>query len=72
MTGIDFDGIIKVAALPITANIGQPPQEPPMPVTPFDAFKALTRKLVRVPKADADKKESEYKKRKRNAKDRPV
>jgi hypothetical protein len=44
----------------------------PLPVTPFDAFKALTRKLVRVPKAEADKKESEYKKRKRNTKQRPA
>jgi hypothetical protein len=30
------------------------------PLTPFDAFKALTRKLVRVPKAELDKAEAEY------------
>jgi hypothetical protein len=47
-------------------------RENTLPVTPFDAFKALARKLVRVPKAEADKKESEYKKRKRNRKDRPA
>jgi hypothetical protein len=30
----------------------------------FDAFKALTRKLVRVPKAELDKAEAEYQRKK--------
>jgi hypothetical protein len=43
-----------------------------LPPTPFDAFKAMTRKLVRAPKAAGEKKESEYKKRKKNSKRRPA
>ena len=39
-------------------------RNPPLPVTPFDAFKALTRKLVRVPKAELDKAEAEYQRKK--------
>lgn len=31
-----------------------------LPVTPFDAFKALAGKLVRVPKAELDKAEAKY------------
>ena len=51
--------------------MSEQPSSPP-PLTPFDAFKALTRKLVRVPKAEADKKESEHQKRKKQGRRRPA
>ena len=35
------------------------PATPPLP-TPFDAFKALAAKIVQVPKAEIDRRESEY------------
>ena len=44
----------------------------PLPLAPFDAFKALTRKLVRAPKVEAEKKESEHKKRKKTSKRKPA
>jgi hypothetical protein len=36
------------------------PPDPSAPATPFDAFKELAAKLVRVPKAEADKREAAY------------
>jgi hypothetical protein len=44
----------------------------PLPLAPFDAFKAMNRKLVRAPKAEPEKKESEYKKRKKTSRRKPA
>lgn len=38
--------------------------------TPFDRFKTLAGKLVRVPKKDVDRKEAEYQRKKARRKSR--
>jgi hypothetical protein len=38
----------------------EPDDKPPDTGTPFDKFKALLGKLVRVPKKEVDRKEVEY------------
>jgi hypothetical protein len=40
------------------------------PATPFEKFKDLARKLVSVPKKEADKKEADYQRKKRDRKRR--
>jgi hypothetical protein len=39
-----------------------PSQPPPPQRSPFDAFKELAGKLIRVPKAEIDRREAEYQK----------
>jgi hypothetical protein len=43
----------------------------PEPDTPFDAFKELARKIVSVPKKEADEKEKEYQRKKQADKKTP-
>jgi hypothetical protein len=54
-----------VATLPFSGKVlvmKEPTDKPPEP-SPFDAFRSLTSKLVKVPKKEVDRKEVAYKKK---------